>query len=291
MKKIIGNKLDKNSEKSCFFKYFVKISNKYFHKLPFDDIIIAKKGRSIVMLRFITCDDNTEALEKSVLAITKIMMPYDIDYKINKFTRYNEELEKIIKAPGEQKIYILDVELPKVSGLEIASEIRENGDWESMIIFVSAHPECKDDIFFSRLLALDFISKYFNYEQRLEETLLKVLEIYNLNNMLTFSFDYVTYRIPINKILYIEKQTSNKKCLIVMESGEQFEVVSTLKKLLTKLNSDFYRSHKSCIVNTRKIYKVDYIDNLITFYNDVQTNLLSARNKKGLKQYGGFEDF
>jgi len=117
------------------------------------------------MLRFITVDDNVEALEKTVLAIRKVMMPYDYDYKINKFTKYDEEFEKIIKDKGDQKVYILDIELPKVSGLEIASEIRENGDWESMIIFVSVHPECKDDIFFSRLMALDFISKFSNYEK------------------------------------------------------------------------------------------------------------------------------
>ena len=239
------------------------------------------------MLRFITCDDNKDALEKTVLAIRKIMMPYEYDYDISKFTKYDEELENIIRSKGEQKVYILDIELPKVSGLEIASEIRENGDWESMIIFVSAHPECKDDIFFSRLMALDFISKYFNYEKRLEESLTKVLDIYNIGNTLVFNYDYVTYRVPVNKILYVEKLTGDKKCLIVTENGEKFEVVSTLKEITKKLTTDFYQSHKSCVVNISKIYQVDYIDNLITFYNNVQTNLLSARCKKGLKKYIG----
>jgi len=239
------------------------------------------------MLRFITCDDEKEALEKTVLAIRTIMMPYDYDYKISKFTRYDEEFEKIVKTPGEQKIYILDIEMPKVSGLEIASEIRENGDWESMIIFVTAHPECKDDIFYSRLMALDFISKYYNYEKRLEETLTKILDIYNIKNTLIFNYDYITYRVPINKILYIEKITGDKKCLIVTENGEKFEVVSTLKKLMKNLTSEFYQSHKSCVVNTKKIYQVDYLTCTITFYNKMTTKLLSARCKKGIKQYVG----
>ena len=239
------------------------------------------------MLRFITCDDDQEALEKTVLAIRKVMMPYDYDYKIDKFTSYTKEFEEIVKSKGDQKVYILDIELPKVSGLEIASEIRENGDWESMIMFVTVHPECKDDIFYSRLMVIDFISKYYQYEKRLEETLTKVLDIYNIKNTLIFNYDYVTYRVPINKILYIEKMTSEKKCLIVTENGEKFEVVSTLKKLLKELNEDFYQSHKGCVVNTKKIYQVDYITNTITFYNKTQTNLLSLRNKKGLKKYVG----
>ena len=80
------------------------------------------------MLRFITCDDNNEALEKTVHTITKIMMPYDYDYKVSKFNNYCEELKKLIKSPADQKIYILDVEMPKVSGLEIATEIRDQDD-------------------------------------------------------------------------------------------------------------------------------------------------------------------
>ena len=239
------------------------------------------------MLRFITCDDNTEALEKTVLAIRKIMMPYDYDYKISKFTKYNEELEKTIKSEEDQKIYILDIELPKVSGLEIASEIRENGDWESMIIFVSAHPECKDNIFFSRLMAIDFISKYFNYEKRLEESLTKVLDIYNAKNTLVFNYDYITYRVPVSKILYIEKLTGEKKCIIVAENGKKYEVIASLKELRKKLTTDFYQTHKSCLVNTKKISEVDYIENTITFYNEMTTNLISIRRKKGLKEYVG----
>lgn len=48
------------------------------------------------MIRFITCDDNKEALDKTVNAIRKIMMPYDFDYKISKFNKYDEELHKLI---------------------------------------------------------------------------------------------------------------------------------------------------------------------------------------------------
>ena len=156
-----------------------------------------------------------------------------------------------------------------------------------MIIFVSAHPECRDDIFYSRLMALDFISKYFNYEKRLEESLTKVLDIYNIKNTLIFNYDYVTYRVPINKILYIEKVSGNKKCRIITENGEKFEVISTLKELMKKLTTDFYQTHKSCVVNTKQVYQVDYVTNTITFYNKKSTNLLSARCKKGMKKYVG----
>ena len=110
------------------------------------------------MLKFIVCEDNEEDLTSAVQTITKAMMNYDIEYKILKFYRHNKELEAVINEPFDTKIYLLDIELPVVGGLEIASEIREIDD-KSYIIFVTSHPECKNDIFFSRLEAIDYISK------------------------------------------------------------------------------------------------------------------------------------
>lgn len=237
------------------------------------------------MLRFIICDDEKEAQESVSLAIAKVMMPYDYDYRISKFTGYDEELQEVIKDDKDEKVYLLDVEMPKVSGLEIASEIRESGDWKSMILFVSAHPECKDDIFHQRLMAIDFISKYYQYEKRLEESLNKVMDIYSSENALTFNYDYITYRIPISKIIYIEKATGDKKCIIMTESKKKYEITSTLKELKKKLPKEFYQTHKACIVNTKRIEYVDYVENIIKFYNEEITKLLSSRSKKGLRKY------
>lgn len=175
--------------------------------------------------------------------------------------------------------------MPNVSGLEIATEIRNNGDWESMIIFVSAHPECRDDIIFYRIMALDFISKFYEYEKRLEESLIKVLEIYDKKMVLIFTYDYTTYRIPASKILYIEKVTDEHKCIIATENGKKYEVTSTLKAITDQLNDNFYQTHKKCVVNIKNIHDVDYITNTITFNNKMQTKLLSDRSRKGLKKY------
>jgi len=137
------------------------------------------------------------------------------------------------------------------------------------------------------LMAIDFVSKFHQYEMRLEGSLEKVLDIYNRKNILIFNYNYITYRVPINKILYIEKVTGNKKCIIATESGEKFEITSTLKDLMKKLTTDFYQSHKACVVNVKQISQVDYVEGLITFYNNEQINLLSARCKKGLRKYVG----
>lgn len=238
------------------------------------------------MLRFIVCEDNKEFLNRIGNIITKVMMPYNFEYKINKFTQYNKEVEEIISKKEEIKVYILDIEMPEVSGLEIASKIREN-DLESIVIFITSHPEYKNDIFYSRLLALDYISKVKFWEERMEDTINYTIKMLNKKDVLIFKYNYNSYRIPFDSILYIEKMSDDRKCVIYTEDDKKFEIVATISSLLDKLNPNFVRSHKSCIINLDKVKEINYIENMVTFNNGVSAYLISNRNRKKLKEYVG----
>lgn len=236
------------------------------------------------MLRFIICEDNKDFLSRLNNIVNKVMMPYNFEYKISKFTEYNKEVEELIKRKNEQKVYVLDIELGDISGLEIASEIREH-DLESIIIFVTSHGECKNDIFYSRLLAIDYIPKDRLWADRFESTIEYTVKAINKRRVLTFEFNYNSYRVPFDDILYIEKVQDNQKCIINTESGNQFEIITTISELVKKLGPSFFQSHKSCIVNVEKIKKINYADNTITFTNNKCVYLLSNRKKKQLREY------
>lgn len=236
------------------------------------------------MLRFIVCEDNKDFLGRLCNIINRVMMPYNFEYKINKFTTYSKEVGEIIRKKYEQKVYILDIELGDVSGLEIASEIREK-DLDSIIIFVTAHNECKNDIFYSRLLAIDYISKDRFWQDRFESTLVHTIKAVNRRRVLAFDFNHNSYRVPFDDILYIEKVQDNPKCIIYTENGTKYEINSTITKLINILGPNFFQSHKSCIINIDKIKKINYADNTITFINNECVYLLSNRKKKELKEY------
>lgn len=121
-------------------------------------MLLHERSEQPKMLRFIICEDNKEFNSRISEIINKVMMSYNFEYKLNKFFEYNKEVEQVIFLKNEHKIYILDIELPEISGLEIASIIREN-DQESTIIFITSHPECQNDIFYSRLLAMTILIK------------------------------------------------------------------------------------------------------------------------------------
>ena len=233
------------------------------------------------MLKFIVYEDNIDGLERVVSIIHKAMAPYDFEYKIEKFSSYSKEINDIINSSSDQKIFILDIEVPKVSGLEIASTIRKR-DWKSVIIFVTSHLECKNDVFYSRLLALDYISKYNTYDKRLQESIEKAITMFNKSRILNYKYNYVSYRIDFDEILYIEKVNKSNKCLIYIENGSNLEIAATIKEIMSLLDNSFFLISKSCIINLDKIYSIDSISNIITLKNKMKLDKLSVRSKKKL---------
>ncbi len=238
------------------------------------------------LIKFVICEDDKEALETANKYVVKAMMNYDIEYKILKFTKYNKEFKKIIEDDTDLKVYILDIELPTVSGLEIASEIREIDD-ESIIIFVTAHSESKNDIFYSRLGAVDFISKYHRYEERLADTIAYVMDRLYKNKVLSFTYNYVQTRLRYREINYIEKAPLQNKCIIHEVNGEQKSIATSIVRLRTKLKPLFFQTHKSCLVNLDNIREIDYSNSIIHFKNGETTNLIAPSARKELKKIVG----
>ena len=235
-------------------------------------------------MNFIIYEDEKEYAKRYINAIHKLLGPTSLNYEIIGINEYNEENEKLLEEIGGNKVYILDIELGDISGLEIASEIREQAS-ESIILFLTSHSEHKNDIFYSRLLAIDYISKDRLWKDRFASTLVYIIKMINRRRVLAFEFSHNSYRVPLDNILYIEKIQDNQKCIINTENGEQFEIIITISALLKKLGPNFFKSHKSCIINVDKIKKINYADNTITFTNNECVYLLSNRKKKQLREY------
>ena len=233
------------------------------------------------MLKLIVYEDQPDSVERVVSIIHKAMSPYDFEYKVEKYLSYNKKIEETINNTNCQKIYILDIEVPKVSGLEIAAKIREK-DWKSIIIFVTSHPECKNDIFHSRLLALDYISKYNSYDKRLQQSIEKALQILNKSRILIYKYNYVSYRIDFDEIIYIEKIPNEKKSIIYTENGNKLEIIKTIKEIISMLDSGFCMINQSCIVNIDKIYSIDATKNVIILKNKTKLDKISTKYKKEL---------
>ena len=238
------------------------------------------------MIKFILVDDNERHSKLVKKVIISYMMKNKLDFTIDIFNDDNKPLRDYIKNRKYDSIYILDIELPIVSGLEIASEIRENDD-DSIIIFVTAHSECKNDIFYSRLGAIDFISKYNRYEERLADTIEYVIDKLYKNKVLSFTDNYVYTKLRYKEINYIEKAPSQNKCIIHEVNGEQKFITTSIVRLRSKLKPTFFQTHKSCLVNLDNIRQIDYANYTIYFKNGDKTTLVAPSARKELKKIVG----
>lgn len=236
------------------------------------------------MIKFIIYDDEKEFRTKYENVILSIMAGRSENYETLSFEKYDSEFEKIILDNSTPKIYIMDIEVPKYkSGIDVSKKIRET-DWNSTIILVTAHVELSYEVLKAQIMILDFISKYSNCELNLKQAIKKSLTKVGKKNVITFQTAGIQHRIFLDDILFIEKMPVDRKC-IIKTTYSSFVVSKNLNEIINDVDSRFYQTHRSCIVNTDRISKIDSKELIIYFDNSESTNLLSRDKKKGLKQY------
>ena len=234
------------------------------------------------MINFIICDDNKYVRDINEKVISKIAMPYDFNYNIYTFEKYSVKLKNLINTPSDINIYILDLELPNKSGIDIAKEIRKV-DWDSIIIILTSHEELELTLLKQKLLILDFISKFDNYEERLTDTINMVIGKLNNKKIISFRCNKEIHHVKLDNIIYVYRDNALEKTTIVT-TDDEYPIRESLSEVTKKLDSRFVQTHRACFVNKDKIESVDFKNNIIYFINDSSTDYLSRNFKKELRE-------
>ena len=233
------------------------------------------------MIEFIICDDDKTIVEKVEKTIDDIMMKNKIVYKTICFYDYNEEFMKLVSNKECIRIYILDIETPSRSGIDVARFIREK-DMESIIIFMTGHDELGPAVLKKELWFLSFINKFEDSFERLKTSLLKALQILNIKTKLHFEERGVIYNISLNDILYITRDSIERKSIIKTAKNE-YRTYKTLLELSSMLDERFMQTHRACIVNKERVATINSMKKTILFDNGLSIDLLSDKYKKEMK--------
>ncbi|MDG5789228.1 LytTR family DNA-binding domain-containing protein [Evansella sp. AB-P1] len=152
------------------------------------------------------------------------------------------------------QLIIADINMPKLNGIEaITSCVKVNKDLK--FIFTTAHDEYAVKAF--ELSAVDYVMKPIKKE-RLYVALEKVKNLINAKDqdaeeqkkILTIKMDRISYFIPFDNIIFIEK--ANRKTVIHTDE-QNFETNETLDSIHNRLDSHFFRTHRSFIANLHHI--------------------------------------
>ena len=232
-------------------------------------------------MNFIVCEDNEHMRNKVKQIIDNIMMKNKLNYKTHLFSDYNKSFYAIMNEELSNKVYILDIETPSASGIDVAREIREN-DIDSIIIFLTSHNELGSELLHDEIMFLTFIPKLNNMEKRLESAINKAIKMSGVRQAIRYENKGIIYTIPMNDILYITTDQVDRKTLIVTAYNE-FRISKTLQEVSTMLNGNFVQTHRACFVNMNRVRNINKRKNTITFDDDITIDLLSDNFKRGLK--------
>lgn len=233
------------------------------------------------MIEFIICDDDKKFLQQVENLINKLMMKKEYDYKIFKFNDFDNKFMNLISKKEFPRIYILDIELPSRSGINIGRIIRKT-DLESQIIFLTGHEELGSLLLRKDVNFFAFINKFEEFEIRLKKNIELSLATLNKRQFLEIYDKKAYYRFSLENILYITRDSVERKTIIYTENNKH-KINKPLKEIIKELDDRFIQVHRSCYINKNRLSELNYKEKRIIFDNGDVIYLLSNKYKIEVK--------
>ena len=210
------------------------------------DIFNLLKGGFGVYLA--VCDDKKEELDRILALLDAWQKTHDAVLHRKVFQSAVELLES---ARQERfTLYLLDVMMPGMDGLECAREIRRFDD-AAKIIFLSTSPGFAYESYGVR--ALNYLLKPVEPEKLFSLLDQLTLREQSLQDALTLKTGTTIVRVPYSHISYVE--VIGKHVYFHLVNADVREVVGSLKDFEAELlpRPEFMRVHRSYIVNMLQV--------------------------------------
>ena len=236
------------------------------------------------MIPVYICDDEQSVRQKIAKILSEQIMILDQDLGPVCTLEDPQELLLQQKENGVPAVYFLDIDFPgKIIGLELAQKLRQY-DPRGFIVFITGHGDLAFETFRLRLEALDYIVKgdTASMTVRIQKCLESIQERMQAQrpgqgNYCTIKILDTVRHIPVDSILYFEA-IGYRHTLQLHLDGELLEFNSSLDHFAEKLGEDFWRCHRSFLVNRSRIRAVHLKEQAVELDNG-ETCLLSRKAK------------
>ncbi len=188
--------------------------------------------------------------------INSILKDNDISYICHKTASGAEVIE--LYSKHKYDIIFMDINMPEISGTEIAGKILEI-DPNAIIIYVTSFTEYTTKAF--EQFAFQYLIKPIE-KTKLTLTLMKAFEkiekdmLYNNeNSFITINKNNKKIKIMNKDILYFEKESNYINIYMINQKTERIRM--TFKELMDTIDMSLYlRCHKGFIINKSKIKSI-----------------------------------
>jgi len=239
------------------------------------------------MLSIFICEDDLAQRQKMEKIVSDFVMIEDLDMEMVVVTHNPDDvLDYLDKNPQTTGLYFLDVDLGhEMDGIALATKIRQIDDL-GKIIFITTHGEMSHMTFMYKIEALDYIIKDIpgGIDNRVRDCIKVAHERY-LNDK---NPDKKIYKInqagsvrvfDQADIMFISS-SDVPHTLTLHFDNSQIDYSGSLKDAELAL-PDFYRCHKSYLVNPKNVQEIHKATNEVEMINE-EIALVSVRKMKGL---------
>ena len=207
------------------------------------------------MLSFAVCDDDELVLATISNTVNKLFAECGIDISLDKYVSSVALYKALEAGKAKYDALFLDIDMPKLSGIELAKAIKKTGQ-NVDVIFVSN----REDMVFEGLSArpFGFVRKN-NFIRDLSDTLRSYINLrikkeafigIETNNNSAVS------KLKISDIVYIE--SFRYKQVVHMANGDEVECRMSMEEFRKRLEEyDIVSVYKSYLVNFKYVQRIE----------------------------------
>lgn len=218
------------------------------------------------MIKAAICDDEKFFVDELYAQIKDFFLEKRMEFQITEYTSG----KALTEHANNYDLIFLDVKMPDGDGFETAEKIRKNG-FSGHLIFVTI---MKNDVYKAfEYEAFDYLVKPLSkasFEHTMER-FLRTLE--NSGRQLMIAHKNEQFIINLSDILYCE--VINRKINLHLAGGNIVEYYGKIFELEQRLGGEFFRSHRSYLVNLK--YISGYNSNEITLESGEKLPLSRGR--------------
>lgn len=207
-------------------------------------------------MKIALCDDD----EKELAGLKTMLHHYGAKHhKPLTYKEYTSSVELALQAPKERfDLYLLDIIMPRLTGVGLAREIR-SFDKAASIIFLTTSPEFAVESY--TVKATNYLMKPVQ-----EETFFAAMDdllhdkVEEQDHYVVLNSKIGVHKVRLSEIVFVEAQ--NRKVIYYTNSGEQITCADLFTSVCDELlqHREFILAHRSYLVNMNYIRTIGATD-------------------------------
>lgn len=201
------------------------------------------------MYKLAICDDEKSSAAEAAELLEKYKQLHpDQEFEVDIFYTSLDLLEGLEKKIYD--IFLLDIYIDKINGIELADTIRKNNE-DARIIFMTSSNAFYKEAF--RIHAVHYLEKPI-LEEEFFDAFDRVCDEHEEVHYLTFRDSGQVHKIMAEDIIYIESEDHYKR---IVTENDNFLVRSTMQMLAEELDYPFfYPLGIKSVINLKKVLKI-----------------------------------